>query len=77
MPSLSQLDQAVREFITENPKDVVTVVVGAGAVVVVVGGTTVALVARTALGGKVGCPFVPSMSVAPNVQASTLPGGGA
>src|SRR5579863_8621925 len=29
MPSLSQLDQAVREFIAENPHDVVTVVVDA------------------------------------------------
>ena len=29
LPSLSQLDQAVREFITENPSDDVTVVVDA------------------------------------------------
>ncbi len=29
MPSLAQLDQAVREFLTENPDDVVTVVVDA------------------------------------------------
>lgn len=33
-------------------------------------------VARTALGGNDGCPSVPSMSVAPNVHASTLPPGG-
>src|SRR5512142_1243947 len=29
LPSLAQLDQAVREFIAENPQDVVTVVVDA------------------------------------------------
>jgi hypothetical protein len=57
---------------------------GAGAVVVVVATAVVVLdvdvtdelVARTALGGNVGCPSVPSMSVEPNVQASTLPAGG-
>ena len=37
---------------------------------------TEVFVARTALGGNVGCASVPSMSVAPNVQASTLPAGG-
>ena len=29
MPSLAQLDQAVREFMAENPNDVVTVIVDA------------------------------------------------
>jgi hypothetical protein len=51
------------------------VVVGAGGVVVVEPGPGPDP-ARTALGGNDGCPSVPSMSVDPNVQASTLPGGG-
>ena len=43
-----------------------------GGVVVV----TVALMARTALGGNGGCPSEPPRSVDPKVQASTLPGRG-
>jgi hypothetical protein len=48
-----------------------TVLVVASVVVVV----PEPFVARTELGGNVGCPSGP-MSVDPNVQASTLPGGG-
>ena len=70
---------------TEPGGPVGAVLVGAGPVGTVLVGTVVVgasvvvvpepLVARTELGGKVGCPSGP-MSVDPNVQASTLPGGG-
>jgi hypothetical protein len=52
------------------------VVPGGALVVVVVVVVPDVLVARTDSGEKVGWPDVPSMSVAPKVQASTLPGGG-
>jgi hypothetical protein len=56
---------------------VVVVAVGAGTVVVLDPEPDPGpLVARTALGGNEGWPVLPSMSVDPKVQASTLPGGG-
>jgi hypothetical protein len=61
----------------ESPGVVLGEVVSAGAlVVVVVVPDPEVLVARTESGENVGWPEEPSMSVAANVQASTLPGGG-
>jgi hypothetical protein len=54
----------------------VLVVVVVDVVVVLDPVVTDVLVARTAPGANVGCPVVTSMSVDPNVQASTQPGGG-
>jgi hypothetical protein len=59
----------------ECPGVVLGEVVSAGALVAVVVVPEV-LVARTESGEKVGWPEEPSISVAPNVQASTLPGRG-